>query len=166
MFNHPLPLQWGWIDSIVTKDICDIYLNVSPLEKVELGLFFFHIMRWKSASILRITRIHLANVIAYTFVCNLSGISFDIRSFTTYPVNICEWQTNMTECVRSCLPQSPHLTNARFCLCLAKQIRQVFMRLKNSWECLSKIVEQVMYRSAYLYVFDIGVYVCRRTFSA
>ncbi len=41
MFNHALPLQWGWIDSIVTKGICDIYLNVSPLEKVELGLFFF-----------------------------------------------------------------------------------------------------------------------------
>ncbi len=41
MFNHPFPLQWGWIDSIVTKGIFDIHLNVSPLEKVELGLFFF-----------------------------------------------------------------------------------------------------------------------------
>ncbi len=54
MFNHPLPLQWGWIDSIVTKGICDIHLNVSSLETVELGLFFY-IMRWKSAPILRIT---------------------------------------------------------------------------------------------------------------
>ncbi len=42
MFNHPLPLQWGRIDSIVTKGICDVYLNVSPLEKIELGLFFLY----------------------------------------------------------------------------------------------------------------------------
>ncbi len=41
MFNHPLPLQWGWIDSIVTKGICDIYMNVSPPWKSWTGTFFF-----------------------------------------------------------------------------------------------------------------------------
>ncbi len=42
MFNHPLPLQWGWIDSIVTKGICDIP-ECFPPWKSWTGTFFFFI---------------------------------------------------------------------------------------------------------------------------
>ncbi len=70
--------------------------------------------------------------IASTFIRHSSGISFDIRSFTAYPVNIGEWRTNMTKCACPCLLQNPNLANALVRLFFAKHIRQVYMRL-NMW---------------------------------
>ncbi len=59
------------------------------------------------------------------------------------------WQTNMTERVRSCFLQSPHLANAHVRLCLGKHIRRVYMRLQGVFQ-LATCMQDITFKRVFL----------------